>query len=152
MRRWLRFTGIGVAVLAIGIQLVPVDRSNPPVQGIVPAPEPVMAVLKHSCYDCHSNLTRWPWYAYVAPVSWMIANDVHEGRHELNFTEWNKASARRRARVAGKVWDEVGEGKMPLPSYVRMHQEAKLSAEDRALLHSWAEASGTETRKDTRPE
>lgn len=141
MRRWLRFAGIGLAVLLVGIQLVPVDRSNPPVQGVVPAPAPVLAVLERACYDCHSNQTRWPWYAYVAPVSWLVADDVHEGRHELNFTEWNKASARRRARVAGKVWDEVQEGKMPLPSYVRVHPAARLTEADRAALRGWAEAN-----------
>ena len=147
MRRWIRIVLLGLAVLLVGIQLVPVDRSNPPEQGVVPAPQPVLAVLQRSCFDCHSNHTRWPWYAYVAPVSWMVANDVHEGRHEMNLTEWNRASARRRARVAAKVWDEVEEGKMPLPSYLRMHPEARLSAEDRALLRGWAEASGAAPAK-----
>ena len=142
MKRWIRIVLLGLLVLVVGIQLVPVERSNPPEQGVVPAPPAVLAVLQRSCFDCHSNHTRWPWYAYVAPVSWKIADDVHEGRHEMNFTEWNRASARKRARVAHKVWDEVQEGKMPLPSYLRMHAEARLSAEDRALLHGWAEASG----------
>ena len=123
---------------------MPVDRSNPPAQGVVPAPQPVLAVLQRSCFDCHSNQTRWPWYAYVAPVSWKVANDVHRGRHELNFTEWNRASARKRARVAAKVWDEVEEGKMPLPQYLRMHPEAHLSEADLAALREWAAASGSE--------
>ena len=140
MRRRIRIVLLGLLVLVVGIQLVPVDRSNPPEQGVVPAPAPVLAVLQRSCFDCHSNQTRWPWYAYVAPVSWKVANDVHEGRHEMNFTEWSRASARRRARVARKVWEEVEEGKMPLPSYLRMHPEAKLSEADRAVLRSWAEA------------
>ncbi|HEX5043710.1 MAG TPA: heme-binding domain-containing protein [Candidatus Polarisedimenticolaceae bacterium] len=141
MRRWLRILLLGALVLVAGIQLVPVDRSNPPEQGVVPAPPPVLAVLQRSCFDCHSNQTRWPWYAYVAPVSWRVADDVHEGRKELNFQEWNRASARKRARVAAKVWDEVQEGKMPLPNYLRMHPEARLSEEDRALLRGWAETS-----------
>jgi len=62
-----------------------------------------MAVLRRACFDCHSNQTQWPWYAYVAPVSWSVAHDVNEGRRELNFTEWNRASARKRARGAAKV-------------------------------------------------
>ena len=143
MKRWIRIVLLGVLVLLVGIQLVPVDRSNPPAQGVVPAPEPVLAVLQRSCFDCHSNQTRWPWYAYVAPVSWRIAGDVRHGREEMNFTEWNRASARKRARVAHQVWDEVQEGKMPLPDYLRMHPEARLSEEDRVVLRGWAEASGT---------
>jgi len=148
MKRWIRIVLLGLVVLLVGIQLVPMDRSNPPEQGVVPAPQPVLAVLQRSCFDCHSNHTRWPWYAYVAPVSWLVVNDVHEGRHEMNFTEWNRASARKRARVAAKVWDEVEEGKMPLPSYLRMHPEARLSEEDRALLRGWAEASGAARAKE----
>jgi hypothetical protein len=141
VKRWFRIVLLGLLVLVVGIQLVPVDRSNPPQQGVVPAPPAVLAVLQRSCYDCHSNQTRWPWYAYVAPISWSIANDVHQGRKELNFQEWSQASARRRARVARKVWDEVEEGKMPLPKYLRMHPEARLSAEDRTLLRGWSESS-----------
>lgn len=139
-RRWLRIVLLSIAVLVVGIQLVPVDRGNPPAQGVVPAPQPVLAVLERACYDCHSNQTRWPWYAYVAPVSWCIAEDVEHGREELNFTEWNRASARKRARVADKVWEEVQEGKMPLPQYRRMHPEARLSEADLAVLREWADS------------
>jgi hypothetical protein len=142
VKRWIRMVLLGALVLLVGIQLVPVDRSNPPAQGVVPAPEPVLAVLKRSCFDCHSNQTIWPWYAYVAPVSWSIANDVHEGRKELNFQEWSRASARKRARVAAKVWEEVQEGKMPLPNYLRMHPEATLSEADLAVLQQWAATAG----------
>lgn len=142
VRRWIRIVLLGLLVLVVGIQLVPVDRSNPPEQGVVPASPEVLAVLERSCFDCHSNQTRWPWYAYVAPVSWSIAHDVKEGRKELNFQEWSRASARKRARVARKVWEEVEEGKMPLPNYLRMHPEAKLSAADRAVLQRWAASAG----------
>ena len=149
-RRWVRVLFIAVLVLLVGIQLVPVDRSNPPAQGIVPAPAPVLAVLERSCFDCHSNRTRWPWYAYVAPVSWRIAEDVEHGREELNFTEWNRASARKRARVAGQVWEEVSEGKMPLPRYLRAHPEAALTEADLLVLQEWAAASGDGAGADGR--
>jgi hypothetical protein len=139
--RGLKITLVSVVVLLVGIQLVPVDRSNPPEQGLVPAPAPVLSVLERSCFDCHSNRTRWPWYAYVAPVSWRIAEDVEHGREELNFTEWNRASARKRDRVAGKVWEEVSEGKMPLPLYVRAHPDAQLSEADLLVLQQWAQSS-----------
>jgi hypothetical protein len=138
-RRWLRFAVLGSLILLVGIQLVPVDRSNPPVQGVVDAPEPVLRVLRRACFDCHSNQTRWRWYAYVAPVSWIVADDVHEARHEMNFTEWSHASARERAKAAEECWEEVSEGHMPLPRYLRAHPEARLSEADLSLLRAWAE-------------
>jgi hypothetical protein len=140
-RRVVRWAGVALLVAVLGIQLVPVDRSNPPVDGLVPAPAPALAVLKRACWDCHSNETRWPWYAYVAPVSWLVANDVHEGRGEMNFTEWNRASARRRSRTPEKVWEEVSEGEMPLPQYVRAHPEARLGEADLEALRAWAGAT-----------
>ncbi len=70
------------------IQFVAVDRSNPPVTGEVEASSQVMEVLRSSCYDCHSNETRWPWYSRVAPVSWRIAQHVEKGREHINFSEW----------------------------------------------------------------
>jgi hypothetical protein len=76
----------------------------------------------------------------VAPISWRITEDVEHGREEMNFTEWNRASARKRARVADKVWEEVQEGKMPLPQYLRMHPEARLSEADLAVLREWADS------------
>ena len=86
-----------VLILAvIGIQFVPVNRMNPPVTGEIGAPEKVMAILHRSCYDCHSNKTVWPWYSYVAPISWLVADDVHEGRRHMNFSEWNTYNTKRR--------------------------------------------------------
>ncbi len=74
-----------VFVLALA-QLVPLDRTNPPVDGEAPASGEVREVLRRSCYDCHSHETRWPWYAHVAPVSWWVVHDVHEAREHLNFS------------------------------------------------------------------
>jgi hypothetical protein len=82
---------IWIAVgVALGLaQLVPLDRSNPPVSAEVPATPEVRAILKRSCYDCHSNETRWPWYAYAAPMSWLLVYDVHEAREHMNFSTWD---------------------------------------------------------------
>ena len=85
MRKFTRWTLLFVVAGLILIQFAPVDRSNPSVTGEVSAPDPIMAVLRNSCYDCHSNETRWPWYSRVAPLSWRIAQHVREGRGHLNF-------------------------------------------------------------------
>jgi hypothetical protein len=130
---------IALAVVAalLLIQLVPVDRENPPVTSEVAAPEPVRAVLRRSCYDCHSHETRWPWYARVAPVSWLVAHDVHEGREHLNFSTWDRYDAKKRRELREEAWEEVDEGEMPLWFYLPLHPDARLSDADRAALRAW---------------
>jgi len=85
-RPWL-IAGAAVAVFG-GLQLVPVEKTNPPVRLEVDAPPAVMEILKRACYDCHSNETRWPWYSRIAPASWFLASHVRKGRGDLNFSDW----------------------------------------------------------------
>lgn len=125
-------------LIAVAIQFIPVDRSNPPVEQDVAAPAAVKPVLRESCYDCHSNETTWPWYSYVAPASWLVAGDVHEAREHLNFSTWNRLSPNERADVIREVWKEVRAGEMPLPFYVLAHPSAKLTTQDRTALRDWA--------------
>lgn len=139
MKRWLVRIVLVLAVLFLAIQLVPVDRENPPVTGKLEAPPDVQALLERSCYDCHSNETKWPWYSYVAPVSWLVAHDVKEGREHLNLSTWTSLSANKRAGVADEMAEEVEQGKMPMAIYVRMHSEAKIGPADKALLRRWAD-------------
>jgi hypothetical protein len=140
LKRFLVRVAIGLAVLFVAIQFVPVSRTNPPVTSPLAAPEPVQSILRRSCYDCHSNETRWPWYAYVAPVSWLVAGDVKDGRAKMNFSTWGEYSAAKRASKAGEMVDEVEGGSMPLPKYLRMHGDAKLSPEDVNALRKWADS------------
>jgi hypothetical protein len=100
----------------------------------------VNAILERSCYDCHSNKTVWPWYSYVAPVSWLIANDVHGGRRHVNFTDWNSMDARRQDRALRNTTDEVEQGDMPLWYYLPLHRSARLSVDDKAILKAWVES------------
>ena len=145
MRKVLRWFLLGILLALIVMQFVPVERTNPPVEEEVPAPANVRAVLHRACYDCHSNETRWPWYSHVAPVSWLVAHDVHEARKHLNFSTWNQYNAKRQARKLNEVWEEVDEGEMPLWYYLAIHRDAKLSAEDRALLRTWATSTPQES-------
>ncbi len=124
-------------------QLVPIDRSRPPVESEVDAPAEVRTLLKRSCYDCHSHQTRWPWYGYVAPVSWLLAYDVREAREELNLSTWGRYSKKKQAKKREEMWEEVSEGHMPLWYYLPLHPEARLSAADRDTLRAWATAEGT---------
>jgi hypothetical protein len=137
MAKW----SIPVLIVAFGaIQLVPVDRTNPPVETEVPAPSEVRSVLQRACYDCHSNQTEWPWYSRVAPVSWLIERDVHHAREELNFSTWNRMTAKEQNEAVHEVWEEVEEGEMPPWFYLPPHPEARLSREDLGVLWTWAMA------------
>lgn len=125
-------------VAAAAIQLIPVKRDNPPVGFEVSAPADVKAILERSCYDCHSNRTKWPWYSRVAPVSWLVARDVHKGRREMNFTEWPEFDLEEQEHLFGGIAKKVERRQMPLPIYLTMHPEARLNAEQRRTLVAWA--------------
>ena len=98
----------------------------------------VAAILREACYDCHSMETRYPWYASIAPVKWGIYDHIIEGREELNFSEWNAMEKRSKIRKLKDLAEEVEEREMPMESYIKMHPEADLSAEQRQLLTEWA--------------
>lgn len=125
----------------IGIQFVPVERTNPPVTGALTAPDQVpdqvMEILRAACYDCHSNETQWPWYSRVAPVSWRIAQNVRMGRRNLNFSEWQGMTSEDRAEAKEDIREEVERESMPLSDYLRMHPEAVLTDSQREALLRW---------------
>ncbi len=142
-KRWLKYGLIGLAVVVVVIQLVPVDRTNPPVTAALSAPAEVAAILERSCYDCHSNQTRWPWYSYVAPASWLVADDVHEARGHLNFSTWGEMSAVKQSYMRDEMWEQVEEGEMPLWLYTFVHRHARLSPQDKEVLKEWCVGEGT---------
>lgn len=126
-----------VAVFAV-MQGVRPAQTNPPVTGDVGAPPEVAGLLRRACYDCHSNETRWPWYAQVAPVSWLVTHHVDEGRRELNFSEWQGYDAQRRAHKLEETEELVREGEMPMKGYLPLHPEARLSDAEKQRLLDWA--------------
>lgn len=138
MKKWLKRIGLFLVAALLAIQLVPVERANPPVRSDVAAPPEVKAALRRACYDCHSNETRRPWYARVAPVSWLIAKDVREGRREVDFSEWDQFTGGRRARKFKEIVEQVEAGTMPQWYYVLLHPDAKLSAADKEIILKWA--------------
>lgn len=139
-KRWLVATLAMCVVVLVGLQLVPVDRHNPPAEVQIDAPPQVMAILKRSCFDCHSNQTHWPWYGKVAPASWLVAHDVHEGRQVLNFSTWNRYTPREQSALIRASVDQVEQGEMPLWFYLPLHGDAKLSEADKATLKAWSDA------------
>jgi hypothetical protein len=134
---------VSLVVVVLLIQLVPVSRDNPPATAALSAPPAVAEVLHRSCFDCHSHETVWPWYSYVAPVSWLVAHDVHEGREHLNFSAWNEYPAAKQLKLAHEIWEEVSEGDMPLGIYLLMHGDAKLSGDDLEAIRVWTKTLRT---------
>jgi len=126
-----------IAVAAL-VQFVPVKRDNPPEKTEVTAPPEVKAILVRACYDCHSNRTAWPWYSYVAPVSWLVANDVRKGRREVNFTDWPFFNQDEQEHILSHIVKQMQRRSMPLPIYLTMHPQARLTEADRQALIDWA--------------
>jgi hypothetical protein len=128
----------GIAV-GIGLQFVPVKGIgvNPPERYKIDAPPEVEAILRESCFDCHSNETKWPFYARIAPGSWLMARDVLKGRSRMNMSEWGETDEEERALDREASWDEIQEGEMPPWFYIPMHPGARLDDKEKALLKEW---------------
>lgn len=102
-------------------------------------PDNVQQILKRSCYDCHSNQTVWPWYSSIAPASWLVRDDVVKGRKKMNFSEWGKIPAAKQEARLNEICEEIKADEMPLPNYLILHGDAKLSPQDKDVLCKWAE-------------
>jgi len=134
------------AVLSMGavLQLFQPDRRNPPedpaasFEAVAAPPAEVRAVVGRACQDCHSHRTAWPWYSRIAPVSWLVASDVREGRARLNLSEWNRYGGEMAALRLKAMCQEVQRGEMPMWQYRVLHPEARLSTQDAAALCSAA--------------
>lgn len=112
-----------------------------------PPPE-VKQLLEVSCYDCHSNRTRYPWYAQVQPTGWWLAKHIEDGKSQLNFSAFGAYSEHRRAQKLLAVSDEALGGTMPLKSYTWIHRDARLSAAQAQLLSDWAETLAEEIEEE----
>lgn len=152
LKKWGQIT-LGVLVVSfVGIQFVPVAAmENPASQPPLQEPPEVVAILKRACYDCHSHEVRWPWYSRIAPVSWLVARDVVEGRKGINFSEWPE-DEEDRAFNREQTWDSVESGEMPLWFYLPVHPEANLTEADKAVLKKWSETEVEEEEDEEEEE
>ena len=135
---WLRGVLLGTGLIFVVLQFFTVERTNPPVISDVQAPDDVMQILHAACYDCHSHETRWPWYSYVAPVSWWVVDHVEHARGDLNFSEWPAFDFEAQEHALQDIHEQITKGEMPLKSYMRMHPQARLDQAQRDLLLRWA--------------
>jgi hypothetical protein len=145
MKRILKIIVLVIAIVIVGIQFIRPERfttaeiSDSHITKKLNMPDSVLRILQRSCFDCHSNHTVWPWYSNIAPMSWLVANDVKEGRGKMNFSEWGKMSPEKQAVRLESICEEIREDEMPLPNYLIIHRDAVLSERDKEILCSWAE-------------
>jgi hypothetical protein len=131
---------MALLVFLLIAQFITIQRTNPPLKRDLEAPPQIKALLRGACYDCHSNETRWPWYTYIAPVSWLISHDVERGRQELNFSEWGSyypATQMRKLQWMGRA---LREENMPPWTYSIFHLGTGLTQRDLMILEQWIEA------------
>jgi len=115
----------------------------------VPVPDTVMAMLKRSCYDCHSNHTEYPWYSKITPVNWWLNNHINDGKRGLNFSEFANKSFKRKAKRLDDVAEQVEKHEMPLNSYLWIHKDAKLTDAQEKMIIDWAKQSQNKVMEDS---
>lgn len=145
MKKGIIYLLWAILVVLVAIQFVPVDRSNPEVDmnddflSVTNASAEVQEIIRSSCYDCHSNETNWPWYAYVAPVSFVIKSHVEEGRENLNFSEWATYEMDDYPAILKHMKKEIDKGAMPLQGYVKLHAGAEITDAEKTIIYAWIE-------------
>jgi Haem-binding domain/Cytochrome P460 len=133
-----------VAVLGlafIGIQFVHPEIKNPPVTADLQAPAEVKQILKTSCYNCHSNETKVPWFDKIAPAYWLVSSDVGEGRKSLNFSEIGKLPSAQQRAILFEAVNQIQLGAMPLPAYRRVHPGSVVTEEQLTVLRNYLNPS-----------
>ncbi len=143
MKRIVKIIGSVLVSLFIIIQFIPRDHNEDKAKAvnevtrIYTVPSNVGAILKKSCYDCHSDNTNYPWYAQVQPLRYMLDGHIRHGKEELNFNDFGAYSSRKQRSKLRAIGESLEEGSMPLSSYTLIHKNAILSKEDKALLMGW---------------
>ena len=152
MKNKLKWVLAGGLVIFGVLQLFNPSTANPPGKADFIAaarpPAAVAAAIRAACYDCHSYETVWPLYARIAPVSWLIASDVNEGRTHLNFSDW-PAEPNRVAKQLDRINEVVDYREMPLKKYTLLHPAARLTETQRKAILDWTGTTADQLRAAT---
>lgn len=143
MKKYLKKIVIALILVFIGIQFIPKNYNESTevlttdfITQFNPSKK-IESLLKTSCYDCHSNNTDYPWYNKIQPVAWFMEGHIEEGKEELSFSEFGDYSKRRQKSKLKSIMSQIRDDEMPLWNYTLIHQDAKLSEEDKELLEEW---------------
>jgi hypothetical protein len=145
MKRVMRIVLIAIVAALVVIQFIRPEKNQGEIDPqldliqVAGMPDSLALIIKNSCYDCHSNHTRYPWYNQVAPVSWMMAKHVRNWTDELNMSTFGELEKNRKIRVLSEICEEVEGGSMPLKSYRFIHRDAVLSEEEVEALCEWTD-------------
>ncbi|MCK8479423.1 heme-binding domain-containing protein [Psychroserpens algicola] len=102
-------------------------------------PADVHDILKNTCFDCHSDVTRYPWYNNITPVNYWMAEHVEDGKKHFNVSAWDTYDLKKKKHKMDELVEEVMEKKMPLPSYTYTHGDAKLTEAQILAIKDWAD-------------
>ncbi|MDO5969835.1 heme-binding domain-containing protein [Flavivirga aquimarina] len=115
-------------------------------------PEDIKVILKESCFDCHSNVTRYPWYNYITPVNYWLENHINHGKKHFNVSKWEGNSIKRKDHKFEELIEMVEDKSMPLNSYTWMHTEAKLTEDQITAIIDWAKQVRFKYSLESKPE
>ena len=138
--------GLGLIAVLVIIQFIRPTRNSSTtaspneISKYYQVPADIHAVLKKSCYDCHSNTTAYPWYSNIQPVGLWLQSHVNEGRGELNFDEFGSYDQKKAKHKFEEIEEVIREEEMPLESFTFIHRDAKLTPEQSASIAAWAGA------------
>jgi hypothetical protein len=124
-------------IVFVALQFIRPELTNPPVTADLEAPPEVQQILRTSCYNCHSNETRLPWFDRIVPAYWIAVRDVREGRKHLNFSEIGKLPTVQQTAALYESVSQIELGAMPLPAYKRVHPESIIASEQLAVLKKY---------------
>lgn len=148
-------TGIILAAVFFLLQFIQPSRnegsakSENDISNYITVPSTVQKTLETSCYDCHSNHTEYPWYSRIQPIGWWLKNHIDEGKEELNFSEFNAYSMKRKMKKMKEIAEMIEEDEMPLASYTFIHRNSVLSEAQKAELISWAKENQSKIITDS---
>ncbi len=153
MRKLLRILIIVLLIAFVAIQFYQPEKNlgeatANDILNTQQVPAEIAGILKESCFDCHSDVTRYRWYHKVAPVSWMIDDHIREGKKELNFSNWGKTDLYDKITALEEIGQETERKTMPLKSYLIIHPKARLNDEQIEAINKWANNLGEELLRD----
>lgn len=133
---------LALLAVIILIQFIRPEKNNSnnelnAISTVMDVPAEVQEILKTSCNDCHSNNTVYPWYSEIAPVSWYLASHVNEGKEHLNFSEWASYNENQKSHIIKDIEEELQDKKMPLKSYLIIHENAKMTEAQYKIMLNW---------------
>jgi hypothetical protein len=142
MKRFKKIA-ILVIIMVIVIQLAQPTKNKSEgigkadISKVYSLPPELHEILVEKCYDCHSNNTRYPWFFNVQPIGWWLAAHIHDGKKEVNFSEFGNYPADKAAHKLEEIGEVTDDGSMPIKAYTLFHADSKLTAEDKRVIKDW---------------